>query len=135
MVLHSARDIETPGVDNFSGYGIVDAVAALKADPEFFVESRIAGVKVVKGKKGPALQLHGTVDAEKFAGAVIELGAGDDPGKWRSAAPKLSKPVRDGLLAEIPAVSFKGGRKWTIRVISTHRNGTKRESRYTVTLG
>ena len=135
MILHSARDIETPGVDNFTGYGILDAVAALKANPAFFVESRIAGVKVVKGKKGPALQLHGTVDAEKFAGAVIELGQGEEPGKWGSAAPKLSKPVRDGLLAEIPATSFKGAKKWTIRVISTHRNGTRRESRYTVTLG
>jgi subtilisin family serine protease len=135
MVLHSARDIETPGIDNFTGYGILDAVAALKADPAFFVESRIAGIKVVKGKKGPALQLHGTADAEKFAGAVIELGQGEEPGTWKSAAPKLSKPVRDGLIAEIPATSFKGARKWTIRVISTHKNGRKRESRYTVTLG
>ena len=47
MVLHSARDIETPGVDNYTGYGLLDATAALAADPDYFNESRISGVKVV----------------------------------------------------------------------------------------
>ena len=44
MMLNSTRDVGAPGWDHLTGSGLLDATAALAADPEFFMESRIDGV-------------------------------------------------------------------------------------------
>ncbi|NNJ77022.1 MAG: S8 family serine peptidase, partial [Anderseniella sp.] len=78
MVLHSARDIETPGVDNYTGYGLLDATAALSADPDYFNESRISGVKVITGSGMPVLRVLGRSDAVDFKDAVMRFGLGTE---------------------------------------------------------
>ena len=135
MVLHSARDIETPGFDNYTGYGILDASAALKANPNFFVESRISGVKVVRKQGKNILRILGTANADKFGHAVILLGKGKAPKKWLRVKRRIKAPVTDGSLMDIPAKVFRGAKKWTIRLITTHKNKSKREARFTLTLG
>lgn len=135
MVLNSARDIETPGIDNFTGYGLLDAVAALKASPDYFLESRIAGVDVVRKAGRPHLRLLGTVDADAFAGATVEIGKGENPDKWSQVEGKIGSPVRNGPLKELPASLFRGDKQWTIRLITRHRNGSARESRFSLKLG
>ena len=40
----SASDIETPGVDQFTGYGLLDAKAALEAERSFFIAATITGI-------------------------------------------------------------------------------------------
>ena len=60
MLLHSARDIETPGLDQVSGYGLLDARAALQADPAFFIESIISSVGAVQ--EGSAVVVQGVRD-------------------------------------------------------------------------
>ncbi|MEO1159178.1 MAG: S8 family peptidase [Pseudomonadota bacterium] len=135
MVLHSARDIETPGVDNYTGYGLLDATAALAADPEYFNESRISGVKVVTRSGKPVLRVLGTSNTDDFKEAVIRLGKGPDPKKWLEVNRKILKPVNDALLIELPAGVFKGARQWTIRLITRHKNGAEREARFSLKLG
>lgn len=135
MVLHSARDIETPGVDNYTGYGLLDATAALAADPDYFNESRISGVKVVTRGGKPVLRVSGTVDADAFKEAVIRLGKGADPKKWLEVNRKINKPVNAGLLIELPAGVFKGAKQWTIRLITRHKDGSEREARFSLKLG
>ena len=135
MVLHSARDIETPGVDNYTGYGLLDATAALAADPDYFNESRISGVKVVTRSGKPVLRVLGTSDADDFKEAVIRLGKGTEPKKWLEVNRKILKPVDAGVLIELPASVFKGARQWTIRLITRHRNGAEREARFSLKLG
>lgn len=135
MVLHSASDIETPGVDNYTGYGLLDATAALVADPEYFNESRITGVKVVTRSGKPVLRVLGTSDANDFKDAVIRLGKGTEPKKWLEVNRKILKPVDDGVLIELPASVFKGAKQWTIRLITRHKNGAEREARFSLKLG
>lgn len=135
MVLHSARDIETPGVDNYTGYGLLDATAALAADPDYFNESRINGVKVITRSGKPVLRVLGTSDANDFKEAVIRLGKGTNPKKWLEVNRKILKPVDKDTLIELPAGVFKGAKQWTIRLITRHKNGAEREARFSLKLG
>ena len=134
MLLQSARDIETPGVDNYTGYGLLDVEAALQADPDYFVESRIHGVEVV-GEGAPALRVIATVDANDLEGAVLMLGAGDAPEKWLKVNRDFKTAVRHQPMVDLPAKFFSGSKIWTIRLITRHRNGSEREARFKVTLG
>ncbi len=134
ILLQSARDIETPGVDRVSGYGRLDAAAALAADPRFFVEAAIDRVEVATTPGGPVARVIGTADAERFAGARIEIGKGETPAKWLPVEGALSAPVRAGTLREIPAAVFQGSAVWTLRLLTAHANGRTREARFLLKL-
>ncbi|HEY7739770.1 MAG TPA: S8 family serine peptidase [Steroidobacteraceae bacterium] len=134
MLLHSARDIETPGVDHLTGYGRLDVAAALRADPAFFLDAAIARVEVANAARGPVARVIGTADAEQFAGARIEIGAGESPSAWKPVEGGPARPVRNGVLAEIPAAAFQGSGVWTLRIVASHANGRTREARYLLRL-
>ena len=135
MVLNSARDIATPGIDNFTGYGLLNAAAALQADPEFYVESRITGVKVLRMQGKLVLQVSGTSLADKFQEATLMVGKGNAPKKWLRLKKPIAKAVDLGPLMNLPAGLFRGAKQWTIRLITKHRNGFKREARFSLKLG
>jgi subtilisin family serine protease len=128
----SARDVETPGRDRFTGYGIVDAKAALSANPEFYIYAAIPAVRTVTVNDQVLVQVLGIADADQFASATLELGQGEDPGDWVSAGAPLVEPVQRGELGRIPAEQLAGAETWTIRVIVEHQNGSKREARYVI---
>jgi subtilisin family serine protease len=134
IVLHSARDVGFPGVDQHTGYGVVDARAALAADPRFFVEARIDGVRVVAGANGPAVEVLGTADAERFGSARLEVGAGDDPQSWSAAGAPRRDAVRGGVVGTIPGSALTGAAHWTLRLIAEHENGRRREARFALDL-
>ncbi len=134
LLLHSARDIETPGVDQYSGYGLVDARAALRADVRFFIESAITGVQIAAGQQGRVLQVSGTSEADEFAGAWIEIGAGEEPESWTRVI-DVTAPGRGIVLGEIDANLFRGSKVWILRLVTRHRNGKTREARFRLSLG
>ena len=80
------------------------------------------------------VQVNGTARADRFAGARIELGAGENPATWTPAG-EVGKAVSGGLLASIDAGQFRGSPVWTIRLIVTHDNGSTRETRFELRLG
>jgi subtilisin family serine protease len=133
MILQSAKDIDVPGTDQFTGYGLLDAAAALKADPKFHVDAAIDGVGVVN-KGGPQVRVTGTADADKFKRAWIEIGKGENPGRWKKVA-QVRKAVQGAALGDIPAAEFGGAKEWVIRLVVEHRNGRKRENRFILKLG
>ena len=135
MVLNSARDIETPGIDNYTGYGLLDAAAALSAKPDYFIESRIAGVQAVRVGGKVVLRVLGSADADQFANATIFLGKGQPPAKWFRVNVPITKPVKKGTLIDLPANLFKGSKRWTIRLVTEHKGGSTREVRFVLTLG
>ncbi len=135
MILHSAKDIEIPGVDQFTGYGLLDAAAALKADPEFFVDARIEGIAVAQADGQQVVQVSGRVDADQFKTAWIEIGAGEEPEDWKRVAEDIDKTGEAGVLANIPAGSFAGSKVWVIKVVSEHENGKRRENRFILKIG
>lgn len=135
ILRQSARDTGTPGVDQFSGYGLVSVKAALALPPGFFLRAQIAGVEVVEVKGQPAIRVLGTAAADQFAEAWIELGEGDEPTQWKSAGKKLRKGVQDAALADIPGKEFGGASQWTLRLRVKHKTGREQEARYVVDLG
>jgi len=132
MLLHSARDVGAPGVDQYTGYGVLDAKAALAADPKFFIDARIDAVEVIQSDNGLAVQVLGIASASDFSSARIDIGVGETPKKW------ITTPAKDidtaiasrATLAVIPASVFSGASVWTLRLIVTEKSGRTREARY-----
>jgi subtilisin family serine protease len=135
MLLHSARDVDTPGWDQFTGYGLLDARAALAADPEFYLLSRILDAAGQKTKDGFVIEVSGRARADKFKRAWVEAGQGAQPKEWTRVSEDVAKPVDDGPLASIPISRLRGAKEWTLRLIVEHENGSRREARFALTLG
>jgi subtilisin family serine protease len=135
MILQSARNIDAPGPDQFSGYGLLDARAALEADPEFFIETRIQGVRVVQAAGAPVVRVIGTATANAFGRAWLELGEGGEPTAWKRVAATIREPVTNGPLRDVPARAFTGAKEWTLRLIVEHADGRRREAWFALNLG
>jgi subtilisin family serine protease len=134
VLKQSATDIDVAGVDQYSGYGLVNAAAAMDTSPEFFIESLIERVEVAQGDSGPEVQVFGTSDADQFQKATIAIGAGDDPSSWKDVL-EVTQIVKGGLLGSIPAKNFVGAKVWMIRLTTEHRSGMKREFRFRLSVG
>jgi subtilisin family serine protease len=135
MLLHSARDIGTPGWDQYTGYGRLDARAALAADPDFFVLARLTGVTVRQAGGEAVVQVSGRARADRFGRAWVEIARGEDPETWERASEVLARPVDRGVVAEIPAARLQGSLRWILRLVVEHANGARREARFELTLG
>jgi subtilisin family serine protease len=135
VIKSTARDVGLPGVDQFTGYGIVDARAALKAPKEYFLFAGINRVEVVRKGRAQVVRVHGTADANLFKSGRLEMGPGEAPTKWKLVRTTKKTAGPDGVLGDVPATAFAGSKVWQIRVIVTHRDGTTREARFKLNLG
>jgi subtilisin family serine protease len=135
ILLNSAKDVGEPGIDQFTGHGLVDARAALSADKNFYIDSHITGVSVVTGASGAQVQVTGTADSDGFSEAHLEIGAGEKPASFTPVATPLAAPVKGGVLGDIGADQFRGSTVWIVRLVVTHKNGRKQEARFRLQLG
>jgi subtilisin family serine protease len=135
MMVQSARDIGPPGVDPLTGYGLIDARAALAADPEFWTTAQIDHVELTLRDGRPVVRVTGTADANQFAAAHLRLAPVAYPNDWIEPAAALTQPVRAAALAEIDVQSLRGSRRWIAQLVVTHQNGRTRETRHLIDLG
>lgn len=135
ILLQSARDIETPGKDNLTGYGLVDARAALSVDPAFFILAEITGVSIVEDKGKVALAVQGSADAHKFKSATLAIGAGENPTSWKDTGVTLRQPVKAGELGRIDAGMFAGSAVWIVRLTVEDAGGRQRVFWYKLNIG
>ena len=135
MIVQSARDAGAVGVNPETGYGILDAKAALAADPRYYIEAEIAEVAAQRTDAGTVVRVSGTADADRFASAWIEIGKGESPTEWRRVSRNLDKATRAGLLDDLAAQNFAGAPVWTLRLVVKHENGKSRETRHLLRLG
>ncbi|MAT95446.1 MAG: hypothetical protein CME59_23000 [Halioglobus sp.] len=126
MLLQSAADLGKPGVDPLTGYGLLDAAAALSLSPDFFIEALIQQPQPVQKDGEVVVAFIGTADADRFESAVVEIGEGESPERWRRIGKALGSPVRSGVLAEVSASELREAPRWTIRLTVTHGNGQTR---------
>ncbi|MCI0411731.1 S8 family serine peptidase [bacterium] len=134
MLLHSATDVDVPGKDQHTGYGVLNARAALEADSKYFLITEIQGAEVVMKAGRPFVQVKGTAVADQFKDAYIEIGRGKKPDQWKRIDVELTQPVREGALGEIPASELAGSKDWTIRLVGKHENGRTQEGWFFLTL-
>ncbi len=128
----SARDIEAPGFDRLTGFGIVDAKAALAADPSFYIYAGIGAVQPATEDGQTFFEAFGTAAADQLASARLEIGQGDSPTSWTTVGSVLAEGVHNGSLGQIPADSLAGAETWTIRLTVEHANGRTREGRHLI---
>jgi subtilisin family serine protease len=133
LLQYGARDIDAPGVDRYTGYGLLDAAASLAADPKSYVVAHISGIGSGQANGGPAALVQGSAAAYRMRAAVVEIGQGEAPAQWRKIA-DVAGPVEGGQLAAIPASAFAGGGTWVVRLVVTDSAGKSRESRFEVKL-
>jgi len=129
IVLNSARDIDSPGEDQYTGYGLVQVRDAFSADVDFFIESEIDGVQVIMDGSTPIVQVLGTTGADRFAGATLEIGRGEAPQQWRTIS-KVGSPAQSGVLGQVSTKELEGSPIWLLRLTTRHQTGVKREARF-----
>jgi subtilisin family serine protease len=135
IIKSTARDVGTPGVDQFTGYGLIDARAALKAPKDYFLFAGITRVEVVQKGGQPAVRVHGIADANSLKSAFIEVGQGDNPSSWTRIGAVQKSASADAVLGDIPGDALKGAKQWQLRVVVEHMDGTMREARFKLSLG
>ncbi len=111
VVRATAVDICDPGFDIYSGYGRIDAGAALS-----FLATDAAEItspaqdETVSG----TVTVKGTATASDFSGWMLELGAGTAPDSWQQLAAG-AQPVRNSDLSAWDTTSVVDG-FWTLRL-------------------
>ena len=133
MILNSAQDIESPGIDQYSGYGLLDLRAALEANPEFYIEASIDGVAVVELDGAPYLQVLGSASANELDEVELQYAPANSD-RWETVD-REDDEVVDEVLGIIPAVNLQGATEWVLRVVTRHSNGQEREAQFLLTLG
>lgn len=128
ILFRSAEDLDFPGHDQHTGYGLVDARRALLIDPDFHIDVSIKEVKLVRDKDDEALHVDGTVDADALKRAWITIGLGDNPTSWKRVGRKLKRSVVDGELASVPRSDFTEPGRWQLVVNAEHKNGIVRRA-------
>lgn len=134
MLTQSAVDVAEPGHDRLTGYGRLDAAAALAADPDFYVAAELQGVRVAQRDGAPVVEVIGTAAASEAGRAWLELGAGAAPGQWRRLPVAVAMGVTDGPLAAIPPQALAGQAEWLLRLRVQHADGREREARFVLRL-
>ena len=108
----SARNLSGIGNDQFTGYGLLDIGAALKADPNTYVDAAISGVGVAQANGRTVVRVSGTASADRLREAWIEIGAGDAPTSWKRVSRTIGSSVVGGVLDDLDPSVFAGSREW-----------------------
>lgn len=135
LLLQSAKDVDIPGVDAVSGHGLLDIQAAIRADPEFYIDAVIASVTAGQIDGKPAARVSGTAQADVFGSAQVYIGRGPAPDQWQKACSELTRPVEEGILCLIPVSELSGTKQWILRLVVEHGNGRRSENRFALTMG
>jgi len=134
ILKQTATDVDVPGVDQYTGHGIVNAVEALRADPNRFITAHISEVQIVQGSAGPVVRVMGAADADEFRKASVDIGAGENPTQWKTII-SVDQAVKSGALGDIPANELRSSRVWIIRLTTEHKDGSTQEFRFRLSLG
>ena len=126
----TAEDVDLLGNDRYTGYGMVDASAALGIETGFAITAEITGISKVPAEAPSAIAIQGTAHASQFKRAWFQIGLGDDPATWRYVGPKRKYPVIDGTIATIPLGQFPESGDWQVIVSVEHKNGIVRRASY-----
>ncbi len=124
VVTQSALDLDLPGRDWRTGFGLVNLAAALTADEDRYILAEIDRVEVVTEGGRPAISVIGEAAADRFKSGELEIAKAGSQ-RWRRVA-KVSASDGEGALGFIAASEFAGSPEWQIRLTVRHRDGGER---------
>lgn len=125
MLLESADDVEEPGWDQFTGAGRLNAIASLKADPNYFLTAKVTQVAPVKVDGKNAIQVSGTAVGSQIKSYELQIGQGEQPAQWKTVAKVEGKAVDDGALGTFPVKEITAKGKWLVRLVTQDGKKTK----------
>lgn len=129
MLLMSADDVETPGWDQLTGYGRLNARKALEADPDYFLYCEVHAVAPKREGGRNVVQVSGTVNGSALDRYELQLGQGEAPSSWRTLRTERGRAVDDAPLGSFPVSEITSRGHWTVRVLAYDRTNRVRESR------
>jgi hypothetical protein len=117
--------VEEPGWDNFTGAGRLNAIAALKADPNYYLTAKVSQVAPVKIEGKTAIQVFGTAVGSQLTSYELQLGQGEKPAAWKTVVKMDGKTVDDGVLGTFPVKEITAKGKWLVRLLAEDGKKTK----------
>jgi len=129
MLLMSADDVETPGWDQLTGYGRLNARKALEADPDYFLYAELHRVQPARDSGRPVVQVFGRVAGSRLERYEIQIGQGEAPTTWKTVITERGKAVDDGVLGTIPGREITARGHWVVRLLAYDTRQGVRESR------
>jgi subtilisin family serine protease len=132
MLLMSADDVALPGWDQLTGAGRLNAVKALRADPDWYLLARLDALRPTREAGRTVVEVLGSVGGSDLGGYRLELGRGETPERWKPIGGVRTEVVAEGRLGVIPVGEITARGAWTVRVVAEDRKGNRRESRGTL---
>lgn len=135
VLMASARDVATDGIDQLSGHGEVSLAGALTAQPDSFVDLRLTGIGLADADGEVVLELHGRAPADGSAWLELaELDSEGAPGQvQRLPHLVVGGPVLARLsFAELVESSDSHG--WQFRLHAANAGGAAQSSAIEVAL-
>jgi len=134
MLLESADDIGITGWDHYFGAGRLNAVKALKADPDYFLTAKVDRVEVVEVDGEVLIQVVGTAASNDLDDYEIQLGQGENPTEWNTVFDDDDNVV-DGVVGQFGTSVFTDVGKWTVRIVVKDDDGRVKEARGSIDVG
>jgi hypothetical protein len=134
MLLMSADDVDSPGWDQLTGYGRLNARKALEADKDYYLYVELYRVAAAREGGKTVLQVFGTAKGSHWGSYHLEVGQGENPTSWKKAGQLTGGQVDDSVLGTLTRGDFGAAGKWAIRLVAEDRRGIVRESRTVFTL-
>jgi hypothetical protein len=131
MLLMSADDVEVPGWDRHTGAGRLNAVKALRADPDWYLLAQVKRIQAAREGNQTVIRVSGTVAGSALTGYTVQLGKGEAPESWKRVG-QADRAVENGLIGTIPLREITSRGTWTIRVVARDARGSEREARGTL---
>lgn len=129
VLIETATDLEFPGRDEYTGWGMVNAQAALSVDPGFTMTAEISDLKREQTEEGADfVRVEGTIGAARLKRAWVQIGPGENPGVWKYVGQKRKYPITNGTISTIPVGEFAGADLWQVVVSVEDRNGVIRRA-------
>jgi len=114
------------GWDPHAGFGRIDAVSALEADPaQGMVLAWLERPEIF----GERVLFFGSASAAKFKAYTLEIGRGSNPSSWTTVK-ESEGPTSSGVLGMASAASILKSRDWSLRLRVTTQDDKRSEATY-----
>jgi len=123
------------GWDDRTGAGLLDAAAALKANPKKVLNVKFTEVRMNrdKRKKIESIDVFATIRGN-LNNYTLEAGKGKNPSKWKTIAEASSKQLDYDHLKNITMEDLRGSKTWTLRLTALDQSGQQRIARTIISL-